>query len=311
MLRANASAWYMDLSTYERLREAAEDNADLRAYRAAKPRVSGEIGRGASCDAEGLQRQAGAGNADDEERGVMSERGMRGLLVRVGVVRPAVHGMPRWTCPRANLCTCPIPESRPLPPWDGVQNYDKLVPPPGARGYNATGDLEGKSSHLIRILSFSPTETKAPAQGGYGRCLGKAQVSSPFTPRPEGRKNQRELMNALIGLYHVAKVLEVKAFPRSRWHQNAHTRRTRSNGDVVVLAEKGRSGRFARCIVIGRYRDRAHRVDRPVLNAWGGLAVRDGYIQRSARLPEFVKPARFLGWLEAQNPQLIAANNPD
>jgi len=36
----------LDVSTYERLREAAEDNADLRAYRAAKPRVSGEMGRG-------------------------------------------------------------------------------------------------------------------------------------------------------------------------------------------------------------------------------------------------------------------------
>jgi hypothetical protein len=36
----------LDVSTYERLRQAAEDNADIRAYRAAKPRVSGEIARG-------------------------------------------------------------------------------------------------------------------------------------------------------------------------------------------------------------------------------------------------------------------------
>jgi hypothetical protein len=36
----------LDVTTYERLREAAEDNADLRAYRAAKLRVSGEIVRG-------------------------------------------------------------------------------------------------------------------------------------------------------------------------------------------------------------------------------------------------------------------------
>lgn len=33
----------LDLDTYERLREAAEDNLDLRAYRAAKPRVTEEI----------------------------------------------------------------------------------------------------------------------------------------------------------------------------------------------------------------------------------------------------------------------------
>jgi hypothetical protein len=36
----------LDLPTYEQLREAAEDNLDTRAYRAAKPRVAGEIARG-------------------------------------------------------------------------------------------------------------------------------------------------------------------------------------------------------------------------------------------------------------------------
>jgi hypothetical protein len=36
----------LDLPTYEQLREAAEDNADVRAYRAVKSRVAGEIARG-------------------------------------------------------------------------------------------------------------------------------------------------------------------------------------------------------------------------------------------------------------------------
>jgi hypothetical protein len=36
----------LDLPTYERLREAAEDNADIRSYRAAKSRVAAEIARG-------------------------------------------------------------------------------------------------------------------------------------------------------------------------------------------------------------------------------------------------------------------------
>jgi hypothetical protein len=36
----------LDLQTYERLREAAEDNADLLSYRAAKSRVAVEIARG-------------------------------------------------------------------------------------------------------------------------------------------------------------------------------------------------------------------------------------------------------------------------
>lgn len=36
----------LDLNTYDRLREAAEDNADIHSYRAAKSRVAGEIARG-------------------------------------------------------------------------------------------------------------------------------------------------------------------------------------------------------------------------------------------------------------------------
>jgi hypothetical protein len=36
----------LDVAAYERLLEAAEDNADIHAYRAAKTRVSGELRRG-------------------------------------------------------------------------------------------------------------------------------------------------------------------------------------------------------------------------------------------------------------------------
>ena len=36
----------LDLPTYEHLREAAEENLDVRAYRAAKPRLAGERARG-------------------------------------------------------------------------------------------------------------------------------------------------------------------------------------------------------------------------------------------------------------------------
>jgi hypothetical protein len=36
----------LNLPAYEQLRKAAEDNLDVRAYRAARPRVAGEIARG-------------------------------------------------------------------------------------------------------------------------------------------------------------------------------------------------------------------------------------------------------------------------
>jgi hypothetical protein len=47
-----------------------------------------------------------------------------------------------------------------------------------------------------------------------------------------------------------------------------------------------------------------------ILDAWGGLDVNDGYIQRSARLPEFKNAAKFYRWFLAQNPELVARNNP-
>ena len=46
-----------------------------------------------------------------------------------------------------------------------------------------------------------------------------------------------------------------------------------------------------------------------LLETWGGLGVRDGYVQRSARLPELSAPHRFLGWLDGQAVGLVARDN--
>jgi len=65
-----------------------------------------------------------------------------------------------------------------------------------------------------------------------------------------------------------------------------------------------------RSLEIGEYRDRAYRVRRDLLQTWGDLTCRDGFIQRSAVPPAFRDPDRFLRWFEAQSPILWAANNP-
>src|SRR5437016_388593 len=92
---------------------------------------------------------------------------------------------------------------------------------------------------------------------------------------------------------------------------NAHSRRMLSEGaqDVIIRARPGISGRLEGCLSIGEWRDRAYRVRRDVLEAWGGLSVKDGYLQRSARLPKFHDPMRFRCWLESQQPILVQANN--
>jgi hypothetical protein len=65
-----------------------------------------------------------------------------------------------------------------------------------------------------------------------------------------------------------------------------------------------------RCIPIGELRGNVYRVRNDLLNASGGLDIKDGFIQRSARLPEFKDAAKFYDWFLAQNPKLTAQNNP-
>ncbi len=92
---------------------------------------------------------------------------------------------------------------------------------------------------------------------------------------------------------------------------NAHTQRVLppTATDLIVRGRPGISGRLRLCVPIGEYRDRAYRVRKDVLNEWGGLLVKDGYLQRSARLPRLLDPARFMRWLERQGPSLMQANN--
>src|SRR5262249_34044485 len=97
------------------------------------------------------------------------------------------------------------------------------------------------------------------------------------------------LIYAVVGLYVIDEVLRLPDVTPNRWIENAHTRKAHpGRGDVIVRARQGVSGRLGRCIPIGELRDRAYRVTKDVLDAWGGLSVRDGYIQRSAVPPSFL-----------------------
>ncbi len=118
-------------------------------------------------------------------------------------------------------------------------------------------------------------------------------------------------MYALIGLLVVDEIVEGSEVPADRWHENAHTRRLPPSNasDIIVRARRQVSGRLRRCIPIGDYRDRAYRVWPRLQEAWGGLSVRDGYLQRSARPPAFLDAARFYAWFRAQRVDLVQRNN--
>jgi len=118
------------------------------------------------------------------------------------------------------------------------------------------------------------------------------------------------LVYALIGLYMIKEIVPAQEVSPERWMENAHTRRETHAGDVVVRAYPGVSGRLRRCIPIGEYRDRAYRVRHDLLVLWGGLDIKDGFIQRSVRLPAFLDAERFYQWFLSKTPELVAANNP-
>ncbi|HEX5139450.1 MAG TPA: hypothetical protein VFX19_00775 [Dehalococcoidia bacterium] len=119
------------------------------------------------------------------------------------------------------------------------------------------------------------------------------------------------LVYAIVGFFVVDKIISAVDVPEADWDTNAHSRRVLSptSTDVVIVGKKEVSGRLERCIPIGEYRNRAYRVREDILSQWGGLSVKDGFLQRSGRLPRFLNPTRFLEWFQAQRSELIQANN--
>jgi hypothetical protein len=94
----------------------------------------------------------------------------------------------------------------------------------------------------------------------------------------------RPLIYALIGLYVIEEIVPTISVPKAQWTENAHTRRVPGDGEIVVRARPGVSGRLQRCIPIGELRGGVYRVRNDLLAAWGGLDIKDRYIYRSARL---------------------------
>jgi hypothetical protein len=121
---------------------------------------------------------------------------------------------------------------------------------------------------------------------------------------------ERNLIYALIGLYVVDKIISAKLISEKDRDKNAHTRKQPDKTDVIVFAKPGLSGRLERCIPIGENRSKAYRVTCGLLGEWGGLCVKNGFIQRSGTLPWFCNPEKFYKWFRNQNIRLVKCNNP-
>jgi hypothetical protein len=245
---------------------------------------------------------------------------MKALLIRSGVDQE--YG--RWNAPvdaEGHFVYVPIPEKGAPSFHAGLERrYGEVLP--ALHRFCRQHDCD-----LHRDLRFPPELLELPMHldpdfecltygnrgNNKGTILGNMSAGDLLVfyggLRPIHRCDH-QLIYALIGMYVVQEVVPVANVAPERWYENAHVRKSNPvKSDIVVRAKPHVSGRFDRCIPIGEWRDGAYRVRQDVLDSWGGLSVKDGFIQRSAVPPALNNPGQFLGWLWMQGIQLIPRNN--
>jgi hypothetical protein len=231
---------------------------------------------------------------------------LKALLVRVGI-DSSDDG--HWNAPvdsaSRNFIYVPIAETKPL--RDGLDRfYDELRSA-------LTALQQSLPAHLVRRCMHLDPDFENLTYGDQGRRakliqeLGRGDLLVFYASLRDIESGN--LVYALIGLMLIERIEPAVDVAESLWGTNAHTRRIPAATDIIVRAMPEGSGRLERCISIGEYRDRAYRVTRPLLEMWGGLSVKDGYLQRSARLPELKNAERFYKWFKSCNVRLLQQNN--
>jgi hypothetical protein len=242
---------------------------------------------------------------------------MKAILVRIGVDQ--AYGA--WNAPvdprTGQFVFVPIPDGaeKACTP-DNARGYDEIIAPVkemaakcGAQNLCCPENLRQRSMHLDPDFDHLTYGDNGMRRGAKIAKLTRDDLLV-FYAGLRSIIKPSDLVYALVGLFVVEEVVRAIEVPAWRRHENAHTRWTRiSENDVVVRGQYVVSGRFDRCIPIGQWRGNAYRVSRDVEDAWGGLAVKDGYIQRSVVPPEFRDPSKFYNWFRQQGIILLKRNN--
>lgn len=234
---------------------------------------------------------------------------MKGLLVRVGI--DSTDGA--WNAPvrlaSGEFAYITITEEKPL--RGGLARfYDEFSSAAKRFGEDLPSNLLGKPTHWDPDFEQLTYGDQGQRGNRIKSLLGDGDVIVFFAALRPVDGPARPLLYAIIGLYVVKEIVPAGSVHQSRWAENAHTRREPGDSDIIVRAKPGVSGRLQTCIPIGELRDRAYRVRNDLLESWGGLDIKNGYIQRSARLPAFRDATRFYSWFLAQNPKMFSENNP-
>jgi hypothetical protein len=245
---------------------------------------------------------------------------MKAVLVRIGVDQAFGH----WNAPvdakSRRFVYIPIPENDGTRFRPGLERkYKEFLP--ALQQFSADFDIDieddlrfprsllGDLLHLDPDFEWLTYGDNGDKRGSDIKKLKRGDLIVFYAGLRPIRPH-KELLYALVGLYVVDEVKGARKIAKSRWQENAHTRKLKiGRPDIVVRANKGMSGRLSQCIPIGEWRNGAYRVRKKLLKKWGGLTVRDGFIQRSARPPLFLKPKKFYRWFLRQDIKLTTSNN--
>jgi len=234
---------------------------------------------------------------------------VRALLVRVGADCTDAGG--GWNGPvdpaTGRFAYVPIPEPEPV--RDGLETlFVRWAPAVERLGVELPERLRGRAAHAdpdFARLTYGDRRER-------GRQIREKLTGGDLLVFYAGLRDVGGggLVYALIGQLTIGSIVAARDVPPERRAENAHTRRHEIGAtDIVVRGRVRGSGRFDRALEFAGYRAGAYRVVPELLERWGGLGVRDGYVQRSARLPELERPERFLAWLSEQRVELLARDN--
>jgi len=242
---------------------------------------------------------------------------VRGALVRIGVDQ--AYG--DWNAPvdpaTGRFVYVPIPEGPDVRFHPGCDRpYTQVGPALDAFAASTAhphsrlpAPLRERAMHLDPDFEHLTYGDVGARRGSHLRAFTSGDVIAFYAGLRPPERAPGGMVYAIVGLFVVDEIVDAADVPPDRKHENAHTRKiVRGASDFVVRARRGESGRCERCIPIGEFRDRAYRVRQDVLEAWGGLSVRDGYIQRSARPPRMLDTAMFMSWFRSQGVGLVEDN---
>jgi len=232
----------------------------------------------------------------------------KGLLVRVGIDTTFGNYNAPINTVTNDYLYMPIPQGHSSYRDGMLTTYNDLIEPFSKWAHRNQADLKfpkhllGVSTHLdpdFQHLTYGDQSTGRGLRVGDLNSGDYLAFFESFRPIASCEHN---LVYALFGLLIVDKVLRADEMDETNFDTNAHTRVQQINGDhLIVFANKELSGRFDRAIPIGEYRAGAYRVRHDLLHEWGGLEIKDGFIQRSVCPPWLSNPVNFLQWLETHD----------